>query len=129
MKADKASEFRENPRQWFRWELKDNISPIPGMPLVTDPDTGKTVDPTGLYLTYLWNDVITKWVLAHVEVHGSEISEDGTYPNYNSVECEFYDPTSSVEADGGFPVWAVEYAARRIARLPAPPTIPEGFDD
>ena len=123
------SETREVPRQWFRWELKDNVSPIPGMPPVTDPMTGRKVDPTGLYLTYLWDDVGAVWILSEVEVHGSEISEDGTYPEHSDEECVFYDPSTPVEADGGFPYWAVKYAARRIARLPAAPVIPEGFDD
>ena len=124
-----TSMLPDHLKPWFLWTLEDKFPVIQGKPPVTDPVTKKTVDSNSLYLTYLWSWLSDGWVLAEVEIHGNEITEDGDHPDDNELECLFYDPTAESEEDGGFPVWALEMANRRMSKLPPVPAIPENFDE
>lgn len=102
------------------WEVEVRWRLVQHAPMVTDPETGRQVDPHGLDLTFAWFD--DAWKLTFVEVHGAVVLPDGTYPNDGDMVCEFYDPTpGEPEKDGGHPVWVAPIAEEVIPQLPVMP--------
>lgn len=100
------------------WELHDRLQVLQHAPVVTDPETGKQVDPTNGYLCYGWID--GKWHLIDAGVIGPEINEDGSYEN-NEIDCHFYDPVAGDAGNGQAPQWLIDKANKRMSRLPDMP--------
>lgn len=113
-------------RQWTLWELHDNFPIVQNAPLIIDPETGVTVDPASISLSYSWS-TRRKWVLASAEVSGPRVDADGTYPDIPSVTCDFYDPVGGEPGGGKAPDWVLEIAERRMSQLPDPAPLPEGW--
>jgi len=104
------------------WDLTDRFSRVQGAPLVTDPDTGKRIDPMELQLQYRWYLATREWRLLIALVDGVQVVEDGTYPNSQIVRCTYDDPDPQAgEDEAGFPAWVLDIANDRLPYLPEPP--------
>lgn len=106
-------------RGWQWWEVVDRMLIVQHAPIVTDPETGKNVDPTGITLNFRW--VRGTWNLVSAKVEGLEVAVDGTHPDDDNIECDFYDPVRGDPGSGKAPDWLIELAIRRKAELAIPP--------
>jgi hypothetical protein len=109
-------------RVWRAWELRVHLNTVQNAPMVTDPLTGKTVDPVDITLSFVpATDLAERWVLAGVDVSGMEVDEEGGYPGEEYVRCSFFDPVLGEEGEGKAPGWLLCIAKSHLARLPDPP--------
>lgn len=116
-------------QQMYSWKLTDSLFTVQGAPLVVDPETGKTVDPTDIHLTYGWDAGRGGWFLLAAEVGGSARDEDGSYPDEKSTDVDYYDPVRGEDGEGKAPEWVLMLAAKRMEQLPAVPALPGGPSD
>lgn len=102
-----------------RWEVEVRWPLVHHAPLVVDPLTEQTVDPHGLDLTFTRFD---EWRLTLVEVYGSVVLPDGTYPDDGDITCVYYDTNpDEAQENGGHPDWVAPIAEQVLSQLPAAP--------